>query len=360
MEPSTAATIEGRASAVASIFTPLSKQVREAQLLARKPGFYLGLLGVLTGATIALVVGSFMLGHSWFQLLLAAALGVLLTQFAFVSHEASHHQVFEPGKANDRLGRLLANGVVGISHSWWVTKHTKHHANPNQLGRDPDIEFDTISFIPEDAAKKRGIMGAFTRRQGWLFFPLLLLEGLNLHVVSLRTLIASPRSRMRTWELITIAARLSLYLGIVFWLLPPGIAAAFVGVQLAVFGVYMGASFAPNHKGMKIIPADVKLDFLTKQVLTSRNISGGWFMTQFMGGLNHQVEHHLFPNMPRPQLAKARAMVREHCVANDLPYTEVGLFRSYGIVIRYLNEVGLSARDPFDCPTHRQLGGWSA
>jgi fatty acid desaturase len=165
---------------------------------------------------------------------------------------------------------------------------------------------------------------------------------------------------MRTWELVTIAARLSLYLGLVFWLLPPGIAAAFVGVQLAVFGVYMGASFAPNHKGMAIIPAGVKLDFLSKQVLTSRNIAGGWFMTQFMGGLNHQVEHHLFPNMPRPQLAKARVMVREHCIANDLPYTEVGLFRSYGIVIRYLNEVGLSARDPFDCPTHRQLGGWSA
>jgi fatty acid desaturase len=358
MEPSISAVVGGRAPAVASIFTPLAKQVRDASLLTRRPGFYLGLLGVLTGATIALVVGSFMLGHSWFQLLLAAALGVLLTQFAFVSHEASHHQVFEPGKANDRLGRLLANGVVGISHSWWVTKHNKHHANPNQLGRDPDIEFDTISFIPEDAAKKRGLMGAFTRRQGWLFFPLLLLEGLNLHVVSLRTLIASPRSRMRTWELVTIAARLSLYLGLVFWLLPPGIAAAFVGVQLAVFGVYMGASFAPNHKGMAIIPAGAKLDFLSKQVLTSRNIAGGWFMTQFMGGLNHQVEHHLFPNMPRPQLAKARVMVREHCIANDLPYTEVGLFRSYGIVIRYLNEVGLSARDPFDCPTHRQLGGW--
>ena len=360
MEPSLAATTAAPRASVASIFTPLAQQVRDSSLLARRSGFYLGLLGVLTGATIALVVGSLLLGPSWFQLLLAAALGVLLTQFAFVSHEASHQQVFQPGKANDRLGRLLANGVVGISHSWWVTKHNKHHANPNQLGRDPDIEFDTISFTEADAETKSGFMGALTRRQGWLFFPLLLLEGLNLHIVSLRTLIASPRSRARTWELATIIARLGVYLGLVFWLLPVGIAAAFVGVQLAVFGLYMGASFAPNHKGMAIIPESSKLDFLTKQVLTSRNVRGGWFMTQLLGGLNHQIEHHLFPNMPRPQLAKARVLVREHCEANDLPYTEMGLFRSYGAVISYLNQVGLAARDPFDCPTHRQLGGWSA
>ncbi|MCC6495411.1 MAG: acyl-CoA desaturase [Propionibacteriaceae bacterium] len=358
MEPVDTHRPAGTRATTASMFTPLSQQVREAKLLARNKGFYLGLLGVLTGATIALVVGSFLLGPSWYQLLLAAALGVLLTQFAFVSHEASHHQVFQPGKANDRLGRVLANGVVGVSHSWWVSKHNRHHANPNQLGRDPDIDFDTISFTEADAAGKSGFMGALTRRQGWLFFPLLLLEGLNLHVVSVRTLIASPRSRARTWELVTIAARLGLYLGLIFWLLPVGIAAAFVGVQLAVFGVYMGASFAPNHKGMAIIPADSKLDFLSKQVLTSRNVRGGWFMTQLMGGLNYQVEHHLFPNMPRPQLAKAQVLVRAHCAKHELPYTELGLFRSYGVVIRYLNQVGLSARDPFDCPTHRKLGGW--
>jgi len=144
--------------------------------------------------------------------------------------------------------------------------------------------------------------------------------------------------------------RFAVYLGAIFWVLPLGMAFAFLGVQLAVFGVYMGASFAPNHKGMPLIPADVKLDFLSKQVLTSRNISGGLWASALLGGLNYQVEHHLFPNMPRPHLAKAREIVREHCRTLDVPYTETTLVRSYGIVIRYLNEVGLSARDPFDCP----------
>ena len=142
----------------------------------------------------------------------------------------------------------------------------------------------------------------------------------------------------------------------IFWLLPIGMAFAFVGVQLAVFGVYMGASFAPNHKGMPVIAHDAKLDFFTKQVRTSRNIRGGWWATALMGGLNYQVEHHLFPSMPRPFLAKARVIVRERCEQLEVPYTETSLLRSDAIVIEYLNRVGLAARDPFDCPIAAQYG----
>jgi fatty acid desaturase len=267
--------------------------------------------------------------------------------------------VFASGPVNDRVGRLLANGVVGISYSWWMTKHTRHHANPNRLGKDPDIENDTIVFTEEGAAKHRGLLALINRYQGWLFFPLLTLEGLNLHVTSIRSLFEGGTRRgevrMRVLELITIGLRLALYASAVFWMLPLGMAFAFLGVQLAVFGVYMGASFAPNHKGMTIIPADSRLDFLSKQVLTSRNIRGGWWMSILMGGLNYQIEHHLFPSMPRPHLARAAGIVREHCANLGMPYTETSLVQSYAIVVRYFNKVGLSARDPFDCPMFHQL-----
>jgi fatty acid desaturase len=240
-----------------------------------------------------------------------------------------------------------------------MNKHTRHHANPNKVGKDPDISFDTISFTEEQAAKQTGWRAVMTRRQGWLFFPLLTLEGLNLHFTSVRSLIADRRDG---WvrEITTIAIRIAVYLALVFWLMPPWIAVAFIGVHMAVFGVYMGASFAPNHKGMQIIPHDSKLDFLSRQVLTSRNVVGGQLVTDtgltaIYGGLNFQVEHHLFPNMPRPHLAKAREIVREHCNTIGLPYTETTALRSYGIVVQYLNRVGLAARDPFDCPTFRTL-----
>ncbi|WP_353809586.1 fatty acid desaturase family protein [Agromyces sp. SYSU T00194] len=331
-------------------YTALSQVVRESGLLARTPWFYGAVLGGLVVALVAAGFGFWLLGDSWFQLLIAGALGIIFTQFAFIAHEAAHRQVLTSGPANDRVGRLLATLVVGMSYQWWMSKHSRHHANPNRIGKDPDIEFDTISFTEESAAKQRGLIAWITRRQGYLFFPLLTLEGVNLHVISVRSLFERRRVDGRALELVLLAVRFAAYLGVVFWFLPLGMAFAFLGVQLAVFGVYMGASFAPNHKGMPIVPRDAKLDFFSKQVRTSRNISGGFWASALMGGLNYQVEHHLFPSMPRPHLARAREIVMEHCRTTGVPYTETTLVRSYGIVIRYLNRVGLAARDPFDCP----------
>ncbi|MBN9153225.1 MAG: acyl-CoA desaturase [Microbacterium sp.] len=339
-------------------FTDISRVARESGLLRRTPWFY-GLVGTAIALGFAAcIAGSVLLGHSWFQLLIAAALGILFTQVAFLAHEAAHRQILSSGPANDRLARFLGNGVVGMSYSWWATKHTRHHANPNRVGKDPDIDVDTISFLDEDAAAARGLRRAITRRQGWLFFPLLTLEGLNLHALALRHLFGRQSVEKRGTEFALLALRFAIVLTPIFLLLPLGMAAAFLGVQLAVFGIYMGASFAPNHKGMPVIARDAKLDFFSKQVRTSRNVSGGWWATWLMGGLNYQVEHHLFPNMPRPHLAKAREIVIDQCRALDVPYTETTLWRSYGIVISYLNEVGLAARDPFDCPmaaTYRRV-----
>ncbi|WP_031289597.1 fatty acid desaturase family protein [Leucobacter sp. UCD-THU] len=334
---------------IAKAYTRVSEVVRESGLLRRAPWFY-----AMVGVAIAIafggaVTGFILLGDSWFQLLIAAALGIIFTQIAFLAHEAAHRQILSLGPANDRLARLLA-GLIGMSYSWWDSKHTRHHSNPNRVGKDPDIEVDTISFIEEDAVEARGLRRAITKRQGWLFFPLLTLEGLNLHLHSFKHLFGRGPVKGRWTELGIIAARFAVVLVPVFLLLPLGMAFAFVGVQLAVFGVYMGASFAPNHKGMPVIAHDAKLDFFTKQVRTSRNIRGGWWATWLMGGLNYQVEHHLFPSMSRPHLSKAREIVREHCRTLDVPYTETSLWRSYAIVVDYLNRVGLAARDPFDCP----------
>ncbi len=136
--------------------------------------------------------------------------------------------------------------------------------------------------------------------------------------------------------------------------LPIGKAAAFAAVQLGVFGLLLGASFAPNHKGMPIVPADTRIDFLQRQVLMSRNVHGGPVTDVAMGGLNYQIEHHLFPNMPRPNLRRAQPLVREFCHRKQVTYTETSLISSYGIVIRYLNSVGRPDRDPFSCPMVRQ------
>lgn len=340
---------------MAKAYKNVLQVAKETGLLKRATWFYAVVAAGIAVALGGAITGFILLGDSWFQLLIAAALGIIFTQIAFLAHEAAHRQILTSGPANFRLARILV-GAVGMSYSWWDNKHTKHHGNPNQVGKDPDIDVDTVSFLEEDAAKSRGLIRLITRKQGWLFFPLLTLEGLNLHYLGLKYLFTKKDVKGRWIELALIFARLALVIVPVFMMLPLGMAFAFMGVQLAVFGVYMGASFAPNHKGMPIIEPGARLDFFTKQVRTSRNVSGGWWVTTFMGGLNYQVEHHLFPSMPRPHLAKAREIVRDYCLANDVPYTETTLVRSYAIVIEYLNRVGLAAGDPFDCPAVAQFG----
>ena len=119
----------------------------------------------------------------------------------------------------------------------------------------------------------------------------------------------------------------------------------------------LGSAFAPNHKGMPIVRRDMKLDFLRRQVLMSRNVRGGRFVDFAMGGLNYQIEHHLFPSMPRPNLRRAQSLVRAHCEQHGVGYTETGLLESYGIVIRYLNAVGSKDPDVFRCPLVSEYRG---
>ncbi len=342
--------------ALTTTYTTLAQRTRELGLQARTRWFYLALFVGLLVALGGAVTGMILLDDSWLQLLMAGALGLIFTQFAFLGHEASHRQILSSGPANDRIGRVLATLFVGISYSWWMNKHTRHHGNPNKVGKDPDIEIDTVSFTEETAATRRGLMRWLTQRQGWFFFPLMLLEGINLHITSIRSLFGAG-VKGRAFELTMLGVRFSLYLAIIFWIFPVGMAFAFLGVQLAIFGLYMGASFAPNHVGMRIVPHDLKLDFLSKQVLTSRNVSGGWWATILMGGLNYQIEHHLFPSMPRPHLARTRELVREHCRTHDVSYTETSLGQAWAIVARHMNQVGLAARDSFQCPAAGQLRG---
>jgi hypothetical protein len=107
---------------------------------------------------------------------------------------------------------------------------------------------------------------------------------------------------------------------------------AFLVVQQGLFGVYMGSSFAPNHKGMPVVGKDEKVDFLRRQVLISRNIRGSLLTDLALGGLNYQIEHHLFPSMPRPSLRQAQAPVQAFCAQRGIPYSETGLLASYAQV----------------------------
>ena len=319
--------------------------------MRRRYAYYWTRFAIVTLLLVGCAVAFFLIGESWWQLVVAAVLAVVLGQVMFLGHDAAHRQIFKSGRWNDWASLVIANLYAGMSYGWWNHKHSKHHAKPNTLGADGDIDPGVLVFTTENLTKERtGLAGWFAKRQGWFFFPLLLLEGLNLHISGVKTIFGRGEVKRRPVEIAFVTLRLGGYLALVFWLLPVGMAFAFLGVQLGIFGVYMGASFAPNHKGMPVVPASMKIDFLRRQVLLSRNISGGRWVDVFMGGLNYQIEHHLFPNMARPHLRHVQPIVREFCASRGIAYTETTAMRSYGIVVRYLNRVGLAARDPFQCP----------
>ncbi len=333
-----------------SDYAALMAHVRGLGLLRRRRGAYAVRSAGLGAALLVTVAAVVWLGDSWYQLVVAAALGVALSQYGFLAHDAAHRQIFESNRANEWNARLMSTLVIGLSYGWWVKKHNAHHRSPNQIGRDPDISPGGLVFTAEDARTGSAWVRWVRRHQGYLFFPMLLLEGLNLHVAGVRTLLQRPDLRHRALEGGLIAVRFAAYLALLFLVMPPGLAVAFLGVQMATFGLLLGAAFAPNHKGMPVVPRDVKVDFLRRQVLMSRNVRGGRLVDLAMGGLNYQIEHHLFPSMPRDNLRHARSVVRAYCLDKDIPYTETSLVDSYAIVIRYLNVVGLGERDPFSCP----------
>ena len=320
--------------------------MREADLLDRRRINYAIRIAV-TGLALAGTWAAFALvGDSWYQLITAAVLGVVFTQVAFLGHDGGHQQVCRTRRGNDMLGIFAGDLLIGLSFGWWVDKHNRHHAHPNQEGHDPDIADGVLAFTMTQAASRKGaISRSVTRNQAWLFFPMLVLEGINLHVASVLSLINGRTHRYRRLELVLFVIHLLAYFGVVFTVLGPVKGLVFVAVHQGVFGLYMGCSFAPNHKGMPILPSSSDVDFLRRQVLTSRNVRGGWFTDFLLGGLNYQVEHHLFPNMPRPSLRKAQRIVRAYCAEHSIPYTETTLVGSYVAALTHLHALGAPLRE---------------
>jgi hypothetical protein len=157
------------------------------------------------------------------------------------------------------------NLLLGLSFDWWIDKHTRHQ-RPNTDGVDPDIGEGALAFTRRQAHGRGSAFGRIVaRHQAWLFFPMLL-EGINLHASSVRSLLdGTRRRRSRPVAAALITVHPAAYLAALFLVLSPWQALAFIAIQQGLFGVYMGASFAPNHKGMPILPADDKTDHLRRQ-----------------------------------------------------------------------------------------------
>ena len=213
-----------------SLYAQLMRQVKSAGLLRRRTGYYLRRIAVTALLLVAGWTAFVVVGDSWWQLAVAVFLAFVFTQVGFVGHEAGHRQISGSRRTNDFIGLVHADLAIGLSFGWWVDKHNRHHAHPNQEGKDPDIETGALAFTAVQAGSWRPAARLLYRYQAYLFFPLLLLEGINLHVASVRAMVR-PAVRHRVWERALLAAHVVGYLAVVFLVLSPVKAVVFMLVQ---------------------------------------------------------------------------------------------------------------------------------
>src|SRR3989440_4452749 len=76
----------------------------------------------------------------------AVALALISGQLGFQLHDAGHRQMFTRGWKNVAVGMITGNLLLGMSYGWWVDKHNRHHANPNHVDMDPDIDMVALVY----------------------------------------------------------------------------------------------------------------------------------------------------------------------------------------------------------------------
>lgn len=323
-------------------YADLKRLLVQRGLFSRQPAYYafqaLLILGLL-GATLTLLI---LIEPLWLKLLTAALFAFVSTHLGFLGHDAGHRQIFSSPRRND-AALLFIGLLIGMSRSWWVDNHNRHHNNPNNLGLDPHTAIPALAFSEGEAEKRQGGARFLVKFQAFYFFPLLLLEGVGTRIASVQFLMGR-KARYRSAEVLGMGLHFLLYFGFLFSVMNVWQASLFILVHQGLMGLYMGSVFAPNHKGMLVLEPDNRLDFLRRQVLTTRNVRPHPVTDFLCGGLNYQIEHHLFPGMPRNRLKEARQVVKAFCQERSIPYHETGLLQSYVEVTRALHQATRTLR----------------
>jgi fatty acid desaturase len=328
-------------------YAELRGAVVAAGLLDRAYGYYTW-RAALSFAILAIGISlPFLLPPSPLALIATALLIAFgSVQVALIGHDAGHLAVFAGQRANGALGSLCWSLSLGISFWYWQDRHTRHHTATNDAAADPDLQWAGLVAYSEEITASRPNRSTWLTRYQAILGPLY-------------TLFLPFAFRVEGWQFTRATLRGTrrhveiglMVVSSVAWLLPTvtlgwwWLAVFILSQSLA--GLYLSLAIAPNHKGMPIWPAGTRLSFLERQVLSSRNVAPNRVWDFVFGGLNYQVEHHLFPTMPRVRFSRARTMVKPFCTANGLPYTEMGAFASYQLVIAELRRVGRTAASSF-------------
>jgi fatty acid desaturase len=309
----------------------------------RQPRYYAALFAsvgcLLAGGLAVLALGA--AAPAWVHLLDAVFLALVFGQVGMLGHDVAHMQVFGRRRMATFVGLILANLLLGISLRWWRESHGAHHSHPNHDDLDPSLLAPVLAFSPQHATTKPGWAQPLLRHQAALVPAFACLQLLNLNIRACTFLLARARRApmQSAVEGGLIALHVIGYTTLILAALGPALGLAFMMVHRGLTGLYLASVFAPNHKGMPLVHGNGRRDFFREQVVTSRDLAGGWFVDLWFGGLNFQIEHHLFPSMPRNNLRKAAPIIERYCQQHGIPYVVTGVIESYRMLFADLNFV---------------------
>ncbi|KAJ3173517.1 hypothetical protein HDU88_002603 [Geranomyces variabilis] len=344
-----------------------AKDVQELRTIIDKSGWYessklwyartVAQTFALWGAGIYLLAYH---GDSLFAVLASGALIALFwQQCGWLSHDSCHNQIFTSRLYNDAFGYVVGNMAQGFSISWWKHKHCTHHSVPNVHSGDPDI--DTLPFLAwsEHALEgfadlsDNGLAKFFVAYQPILYFPLLSVARLNWAISSLSWNAHDMRKHGKVFptrsavELATLSVHWVWWIGAGIYFLKPAYAAIWFATSQMICGVLLAAVFSVNHNGMPVYSkAEANdINFYELAILTGRDVHTSTFNNWFTGGLNMQIEHHMFPNVPRHNLPYLTEHVKRICAKNGVPYHETSLIAGISEVVDRLAVVSKGARN---------------
>ena len=292
--------------------------------------------------------------------------GLYFQQIAFIGHDCGHNSIFKESKYNRWLGYFVGNLCTGISMSWWNSTHNVHHIVCNSIEHDPDIQHLPLLACNKDIIKSinkedkifssyhnkyieiNNITKKLLSYQHIIFFPLMAVARFNLYAQSWILLFSNSKIDNRFLEILLLFAHFILHTSFVIFLIPTNkLRLLFVLTSHACAGI-LHVQILLSHYAMKVYNG-TRLkkyeDWATTQLDTTMNIESSIFTDWFHGGLQFQIEHHLFPRIPRPNLRKVSELVKPFCKENNLEYKSVSFFNGLKLVYLSLKEAGLYAID---------------
>lgn len=300
------------------------------------------------------------------HLLCGGLMGFLWIQSGWIGHDSGHYQVMLTPKLNRIVQVLTGNCLAGISIEWWKWNHNAHHIACNSLDYDPDLQhmpffavsskfFNSITSYFYDRTMAFDSFSRFlVSNQHWTFYPVMCFARINLFAQSFILLLSKRKVPNRAQELLGLMVFWVWYPLLVSYLPNWGERIMFIIASFAVTGI-QHVQFCLNHFSSSVYVGPPKgNDWFEKQTSGTLGIECSPWMDWFHGGLQFQVEHHLFPRLPRCQLRNVAPIVKDYCKKHGLPYNVASFWEANVLTVRTLRNAALQARD-FTKPVPRNL-----